>query len=525
MRRPAVLLLAAVLTGGVLTAPPVAAPAFAAPAFAAPASAAPASVRYEAEDATISQGAVERNHAGFTGRGFVNYDNVPGGHVEFQVTAENAGPVPLTLRYANGTAAARPLDITVNGVTVADDLAFGPTRGWTDWRTQGVTATLAAGVNTVRATSAGALGGPNLDSLTVGAPSGTTDWSLAVVESTMARHTPSAIGGWSYPVGLYLYGQYLVYQRTGDVRLLAYLRAYADRFVRPDGTMAQDFGNLDSMQAGRLLTILHRETGQARYQKAARKIRDRLTSYPRTREGGFWHSTSTSRHHQLWADGVYMVNPFLVEYGRQFGDMAYAADEATRQLAVYGGRLQTANGLLRHAWDESGASAWAAPGTGLAPEHWCRAIGWYAMALVNVLDAVPATHPRREALLTILRGLATGIERYQDPATGRWFQVVDKASQSGNWTETSCSSMFTYALDRSVRQGYVDPRFQRVADRGHQGVLAKISLGGDGRTQLADISVGTNVGSYAYYIQRARETNDFHGLGAFLIMNEQLTRR
>ncbi|MGW0208711.1 glycoside hydrolase family 88 protein [Streptomyces sp. NPDC003233] len=353
-------------------------------------------------------------------------------------------------------------------------------------------------------------------------PAAARDWSAAVVESTMARYTPVNIGGWSYPVGLYLYGQYLVYRRTHDPRLLSYIKAYVDRFVRSDGTIGQSFNSLDSMQAGRLLVILHHETGQDRYRKAAQRIRDRLNSYPRTSDGGFWHADTSSRAHQLWADGAYMVNPFLVEYGREFGDSAYTNDEAARQLSVYGNHLQAANGLLRHAYDESRSASWADPATGLAPEHWCRAVGWYAMALVDVLDAIPADQPRRPQLIQILGKLATALEKYQDPASGRWFQVMDKGSRPDNWTETSCSSMLTYALSRAVQQGYLDPHFNAVARRGHQGVLARLSVGADGRTNLADISVGTNVGDYAYYVGRTRATNDFHGLGAFLIMNEQL---
>ncbi|MBD0741612.1 glycoside hydrolase family 105 protein [Streptomyces sp. CBMA152] len=353
----------------------------------------------------------------------------------------------------------------------------------------------------------------------------TTDWSVAMTRSTMARYTPSSIGGWSYPVGLYLFGQYQVYQRTHDPKLLSFIRSYVDRFVDASGAIGQSFDSLDSMQAGRLLVILHHETGQDRYRVAAKKIRDRLTTYPRTADGGFWHADNSSRAHQLWSDGVYMVNPFLVEYGKEFGDSAYTDDEAAKQLAVYGGHLQVSNGLLRHAYDESRTASWADRSTGLAPEHWCRAVGWYAMAVVEVLDGLPADHPRRAQLLTYLRHLAGGLERFQDPKTGRWFQVVDKGSKPDNWTETSCSSMFTYALDRSVRQGYIDPRFEAVARRGYRGVLAKVSLGPDGRTDLTDISIGTGVGEYAYYVARPRATNDFHGLGAFLIMNEQLTAR
>ncbi|MGW8872130.1 glycoside hydrolase family 88/105 protein [Streptomyces mirabilis] len=357
----------------------------------------------------------------------------------------------------------------------------------------------------------------------VGRPAAAQDWSVALIDSTMARYTPSTIGGWSYPVGLYLYGQYLTYQRTHDARYLTYIKSYVDRFVSSDGSIGQSFNSLDSMQAGRLLTILHHETGQDRYRKAALKIRNRLNTYPRTSDGGFWHADTSSRAHQLWSDGVYMVNPFLVEYGKEFGDATYANDEAAKQLYVYGNHLQVASGLLKHAYDESKTASWADPATGLAPEHWCRAVGWYAMAIVNVLDAIPVNHPRRPQLVGIFRRLAAGLEKYQDPATGRWFQVIDKGARGDNWTETSCSSMFTYALSRGAQQGYLDPHYVSVAQRGYQGVLARMSVGSDGRTNLTDISIGTNVGDYAYYIARDRATNDFHGLGAFLIMNEQLT--
>ncbi|TLS45066.1 glycoside hydrolase family 88 protein [Streptomyces montanus] len=382
--------------------------------------------------------------------------------------------------------------------------------------TAGVLAT--AGLLTVTATAPAT----PLEHTAVARPAAATDWSVAMVDSTTARYTPSAIGGWSYPVGLYLYGQYLTYRRTHDTRYLSYIKSYVDRFVKSDGSMDQGFNSLDSMQAGRLLVILHRETGEDRYRKAAKKIRDRLDTFPRTSDGGFWHADTSSRAHQLWSDGVYMVNPFLIEYGKEFGDSAYANDEAAKQLYVYGRHLQVSGGLLKHAYDESKTASWADPKTGRAPESWCRAVGWYSMAIVNVLDALPVNHVRRPQLIGILRNLAKGLEKYQDPATGRWFQVIDKGSRSDNWTETSCSSMFTYALSRGAQQGYLDAHYKSVAQRGYEGVLAKISLGSDGRTNLTDISIGTNVGDYAFYIARPRETNDFHGLGAFLIMNEQL---
>jgi unsaturated rhamnogalacturonyl hydrolase len=413
------------------------------------------------------------------------------------------------------------MDIRVNGTVVSAGLAFNPTGNWDTWQTVSVTATLTAGTNAIRATATTASGGPNLDSLTVTA-SGGTDWSVAMVESTMTRFTPGTIGGWSYQVGLYLYGQYLVYQRTHDPRYLSYIKSWVDRFVDSSGNISQTFSSLDSMESGRLLVILARETGDPRYQTAAAKIRTRLDTYPRTTDGGFWHATS--RTSQLWSDGVFMVNPFLAEYGKQFNDSTYANDETSKQLAVYASHLQQSNGLMRHAYDEAKAQTWADPVTGLSPEFWCRAVGWFGMALIDVLEIIPATHPGRPQLVTILQNLVAGYGRYQDPVTGRWFEVVDKGSRSDNWTETSCSSMYTFTISRAVERGYVDASYRTVASKGYQGVLAKISLGSDGLTNLTDVVVGTNVGDYAFYVGRTRATNDFHGLGAFLIMNEQLVR-
>ncbi|MFF3686971.1 cellulase family glycosylhydrolase [Streptomyces sp. NPDC002187] len=161
--------LTAVLLLGLTAAP-------AAPA--APTSAAPvAAVTYEAEDATVTQGLVESDHAGYTGRGFVNYHNTSGSHVRWTVNAAQAGTATLTFRYANGATADRPMDIAVNGVLTADDRAFTATGAWTSWSTAKVTATLKAGSNTVRATATTANGGPNVDNLAVDispAPGGRT---------------------------------------------------------------------------------------------------------------------------------------------------------------------------------------------------------------------------------------------------------------------------------------------------------------------------------------------------------------
>ncbi|WP_275976929.1 glycoside hydrolase family 88/105 protein [Polyangium aurulentum] len=225
---------------------------------------------------------------------------------------------------------------------------------------------------------------------------------------------------------------------------------------------------------------------------------------------------------QLWADGVYMVLPFLAGYGVQFGQRASTDEEVARQLLIYAHHLQGGSGLLYHAWDEKRAQPWADPATGRSPEPWCRAIGWYGMTAIDILEMIPANHPRRRQVITLVQDLVRAFQRYQDAQTGRWFQVVNKGDLPGNWTETSCSCMYTFVTSRAVQRGYVDRTYGSVAARGYRGVLDKISLDEHGMVHLVDTSIGTVIGDLRYYLARDRVTNDLHGLGAFLIMNEQM---
>jgi len=364
----------------------------------------------------------------------------------------------------------------------------------------------------------------------------TVDWSKAVVESTMKRYpTAQDLGAWGYAKSLYLYGQYLVWKRTGEKRYLQYIKDWVDSHVDAEGNVTNTdkdgkksqvkFDNLDSMLPGNLLLLLYQETKEAKYKLAAEKIRKRFDTYPRTKDGGFWHATSLSRQWQLWLDGVFMSMPFLVRYGKVFGESQYANDEAAKQLLTYASHLSDpVTGLMFHAYDESGSQKWADPVTHHSAEFWCRAMGWFGMTLIEVLKVLPRNHPKRNQLIALVRQLVKAYTKYQDQKTGLWYQVVDKGDLPDNWLETSSSSMYTYTISMAVKRGYVEKSYQRAADKGYQGVLTKISLGADGLTNITDICEGTNVADLAYYLARKRNTNDFHGLGAFLIMNEHMMK-
>jgi unsaturated rhamnogalacturonyl hydrolase len=220
-----------------------------------------------------------------------------------------------------------------------------------------------------------------------------------------------------------------------------------------------------------------------------------------------------------------MVLPPLVRYGVLFDDAAYAYDEATKQLLLYRSHLKNPAGLHYHAWAESSPNWLRAPGTQHSTQVWCRAVGWYGMATTMVLDALPSSHPKREEVLRVLRELVEGLRNSQDAKSGLWWQVMDAGSDPANWLETSCSSMHTYVISRAVEQGYVEPSYAEVSERGFQGVLGKTSLDDSGG-HVADICKGTNVqDDAAGYYARPRAKDDYHGIGAFLIMYEQVRRR
>jgi unsaturated rhamnogalacturonyl hydrolase len=355
------------------------------------------------------------------------------------------------------------------------------------------------------------------------------DWSVKVTDSTIKN---TSLKGWGYWNGFTLSAIYRVYLRTQNASYLQFIKSWGDAVVDASGNVTTTITSLDLVQPGLVLMLLYENTQTAKYQVGPKAIRTYLNTYPTTADGGFWHMTkgtgasSTLGVDQLWLDGTYMSTPFLMKYGTLFNDLATSSDLVAKQLTVYASHLKdSATGLLYHAYDEKGTATWADPVTHHSPEFWGRSMGWFGMALVDDLDTIPTDHPQRDALLTLLKDLIAGLAKYQDASTGLWYQVVNKGTVAGNWLETSCSSMYTYIISKAVEKGYVDSTYLDVANKGYQGVLTQISLGTDGvTTSLKNICVGTDVGDYAYYIARQKATNDLHGLGAFLIMSEQMIK-
>jgi len=163
-------------------------------------------------------------------------------------------------------------------------------------------------------------------------PSGQEDWSQRVIDSNFKRFPDAKqFGGWGYPQGLFLIAQFIVYRRTKDRKLLDYIVGFVDSHFDASGNLDQPIESLDNMLGAHLLVMLYEETREQRYKVAADKFRQRFDTYPRTSDGGFWHGNRPERAFQLWLDGNYMAVPFLLRYGRAFGDAKYVNAETVKR--------------------------------------------------------------------------------------------------------------------------------------------------------------------------------------------------
>jgi unsaturated rhamnogalacturonyl hydrolase len=347
--------------------------------------------------------------------------------------------------------------------------------------------------------------------------------------SQQAAATAMSLGSpakWTYDHGLVLKGIERVYIATNDKQYLDFIQRSMDHFVADDGsirTYKPDEYNIDNILPGRNLLFLYKTTGDEKYRKAAALLREQLKTHPRTSEGGFWHKKIYPS--QMWLDGLYMGEPFYAEYATTFKEDAALDDIAKQFILMERHSRDDKTGLLYHGWDESKQQRWANPSTGRSPNFWGRAMGWYAMALVDTLDYFPPKHAQRAELIAILNRLARAVAKYQDSRSGLWYQVLDKGGAKGNYLESSASCMFVYALAKGVRNGYLPANYMKTASDGYRGIQEEfVKYDANGRFNLAGtVSVaglgGTPYrdGSYEYYLSEKVVTNDPKGIGAFLL--------
>ena len=334
---------------------------------------------------------------------------------------------------------------------------------------------------------------------------------------------------WEYTHGLIMSSMQAVWKDKGEQRFYDYTKKFADFMIDSAGNILtykkSDF-NIDRVNGGKFLINLYEESGEEKYRLAVEELRDQMRNHPRNSEGGFWHKKVYP--HQMWLDGIYMGSPFLAQYAATFDESALFDDVANQILTMdkYGYSQET--GLYHHAWDESKEQKWADPETGLSTNYWGRSIGWFAMAVVDVLDFLPTDHPKRNDIIAIAQKLAKGIQRYQTPE-GVWYQVVDQGTREGNYLESSASGMFTYFLLKGAEKGYLDQDDLAAGKKAYEGMLVEfVREDADGGVRLTNVcgvaGLGGNPyrdGSFEYYVGEEIRVNDPKGVGPFILASLQ----
>ena len=353
--------------------------------------------------------------------------------------------------------------------------------------------------------------------------------SLRVVESEMARcPQASFIDGldgrlkWNYTTGLEL----KAFLDASDApEVLDYVDAWYDAVIDSTGHIykyRQSNYSLDHVCPGRTLFQLYELTGKEKYRMAMDTLYNQLLSQPRTPEGGFWHKAIYPE--QMWLDGLYMGAPFYAEYTVRFVPdslQAAAFEDIVLQFeTVYEHTLDPATGLLRHAWDSSREMFWCDPETGQSDHAWGRAMGWYMMGLVDVIEILP-DGSGKDALVDLFSGLASTLPLFADAATGMWFQVLDCPYREGNYLESTCCAMFSYAFLKGCRLGILDCR--EYAAQTYESLVKTFVTEDAGLVSLNDCcevaglgGKGQRRGDYDYYINERVRANDPKGIGPLI---------
>ncbi|CAG7632520.1 Unsaturated rhamnogalacturonyl hydrolase YteR [Paenibacillus solanacearum] len=357
-------------------------------------------------------------------------------------------------------------------------------------------------------------------------------WSVAMSESFMKQYPLVSDMPfqkrrcWNYENGCILTAFERMRERTGDDRYFRYIKENMDLFIKNDGsidTYSLNEYNVDMINQGKTLFLLHRETGENKYRQAIELLVTQLKGHPRTSEGGLWHKKIYP--FQMWLDGVYMTSPFLAQYAQTFGEHEWYDDVANEILLMERVSRDPRNGLLYHGWDESREQRWADKQTGCSPNFWGRALGWYVMAVVDVLDFLPVDHPKRGQVIGIFYRLAEAIMEMQDQESGLWYQVLDQGGREGNYLESSGSAMFACALTKGARKGYLGGSALRAARKAHQGLLDRyVERDADGSLHLNGICSVAGLGnkpyrdgSYDYYISEPTRRDDPKGFAPFVM--------
>ena len=320
-------------------------------------------------------------------------------------------------------------------------------------------------------------------------------YSTAIAHSVIARYPDYRKAYWkdyTYVHGYMFDAMDRLGELTGDKRYLEYIKTYIDYFIDNEGNYKGDeLTNLDNFITGSTYCTLYKRTGEEKYKKAALQILAAVAEYPSS-DGQFWHD---NRSPNMWIDGVFMMQMFLIRCGQYVGQTDYCYDIACRNIIAAAKHLQRDDGLMIHAWTTEPQNAvWADKQTGLSSEVWSEGMGWYTLVVPELLAVLPKTHKDYNAILKIYTDMSKGIKNYQDKQTGGWFFIVDKASNPLNFIDASGTAMFLYSIQRGINLGILKEReYGQVAQKGYEALKPFLIVNNNGLIDLVGACDGVPI--------------------------------
>lgn len=365
-------------------------------------------------------------------------------------------------------------------------------------------------------------------------------WSERIIESFTERNPKFIVYDenptmqkWNYEQGLMLNAFREMYYHTKNKFYFDYIKNNLDQNVQDDGTITTykvDEYNIDQIGPGRALLFTYQMTKDEKYKKAADLLFHQLKTHPRTKSGGFWHKQIYPW--QMWLDGLYMAEPFYAEYSKLFNQPQNYDDIIHQFDLIYDKTYDPKTGLLYHAWDESKSQLWANKETGQSPHFWGRALGWYLMAIVDVLDYLPKNYTKRKLLIEKLQKLSSTLIKYRDEKNKCWYQIIDLPNRKLNYVEASATAMFVYAFAKGANKNYLDKKFLKYAHESWKGILKEfVNVDDKNLINLEKTCQGAGLGgkpyrdgSFEYYMSEKVRSNDYKGYGPFLLSAIELEK-
>ncbi len=331
---------------------------------------------------------------------------------------------------------------------------------------------------------------------------------------------------WGYSAGLELYSIYKAGEVSGNQKYMDYAVSYIDTLVNKDGIIRgykMNQFNIDQVNAGKLVFMMYHKEPTQRLKNVLDTLRQQMRLHPRTSDGSFWHKKIYPN--QVWLDGLYMAGPFLAEYAKKFNEPELFDDVALQIIQVAKIMKDEKTGLYYHGWDESKEQRWSNPQTGLSPNFWSRSMGWYLMAIVDVLDFLPDNHPSRHEMIKIVKDLLDSLDKFRDKESGMWYQVTNMGDRKGNYVESSGSAMFIYTMKKAALKGYLDKSYLKKSNKLYKQFTKKfVEYHEDGTISLTNCCEVSGLGgsgryrdgSFEYYISEPIRNNDAKTVGPFI---------